>query len=499
VFPLRLVDLGGKVDFFPTSGIRAKGSNSGIIAKMMTGSKFEVERFDGKNNFNIWKSTVEDILVQQGLYKALQGKRPEGMKDADWEELEAKTVSTIRLALAPEVKYSVLNEKSASKLWKTLEDLYMSKSLTNRLYLKKQLYELKMDDDIDVRDHLNKFNKCVTELLNVDVKIEDEDKAIMLLSSLPKSYETLVTTLLVGKSTLTVNEVSTALLETANMKKPSGNVNGDQVLLTTSGNRYGRGESRGRNYGQRDRSQSRPRRDVECYYCHKKGHVRRDCEELTKHLDSKRKSKEITENSDSTNLVEENYDLEDALCVANDESLVSNWFLDSGCFYHMSPNRDWFENYKPCDERYIFVADNQKLEVKGSGTVKVKMFDGVVRRITGVLHVPRLKRNLISLGALDTLDYEYCAKCCMMIVKKNSVPIIRGEKIGNLYKLIGKTILGGAARLESHRGESSTITKVCEVAKMGSVANGVKVEESSSKISKRKVTFDESLNTVHVY
>ena len=78
-----------------------------------------------------------------------------------------------------------------------------------------------MSKGSDIRDHINQFNKCITQLLSLEVKIEDEDQAIILLSSRPKSYEKLVTTLLVGKTTLTVDGVSTALLETENMKQPS--------------------------------------------------------------------------------------------------------------------------------------------------------------------------------------------------------------------------------------------------------------------------------------
>ena len=36
--------------------------------------KFEVELFDGKKNFSIWQSNMKDILVQQGLIKAMNGK-----------------------------------------------------------------------------------------------------------------------------------------------------------------------------------------------------------------------------------------------------------------------------------------------------------------------------------------------------------------------------------------------------------------------------------------
>ena len=105
----------------------------------------------------------------------------------EWEEMEAKGVSTISLSLAPEIKYNVLNEKSTST-WAKLEKIYMSNSLTNRLYLKKQLYSLKMSKWKDVREH-------ITQLLSLKAKIETDDQAIILLSSLPGSYETLVTKL----------------------------------------------------------------------------------------------------------------------------------------------------------------------------------------------------------------------------------------------------------------------------------------------------------------
>ena len=51
-----------------------------------------------KNNFSLWQSMTRDILVQQGLIKALSGKtnKPADMKDDVWEELEMKVVSSIR-------------------------------------------------------------------------------------------------------------------------------------------------------------------------------------------------------------------------------------------------------------------------------------------------------------------------------------------------------------------------------------------------------------------
>ena len=47
-----------------------------------------------------------------------------------------------------------------------------------------------MSEENDITDHINNLNKCISQLLSVEVKIEKENKAIILLVSLPKSYKT---------------------------------------------------------------------------------------------------------------------------------------------------------------------------------------------------------------------------------------------------------------------------------------------------------------------
>ena len=61
------------------------------------------------------------------------------------------------------------------------------------------LYGLKMVEGSEIDQHITTFNKNMSDMTRVDVKIEEEDKALMLLSSLPDSYDNLVTTLMWGK------------------------------------------------------------------------------------------------------------------------------------------------------------------------------------------------------------------------------------------------------------------------------------------------------------
>ncbi|KAI4330702.1 hypothetical protein MLD38_028962 [Melastoma candidum] len=125
-------------------------------------------------------------------------------------DILSKAHSTILLSLADEVLRKVLGNKIAASLWKTLEDKYQNKSLTNRLYLKQRLYALRMTESASVKEHVDNFNRIVLDLQGVDVKIDDEDQALILLCSLPSSYENFVDTMLYGRETISVSNVKDA-------------------------------------------------------------------------------------------------------------------------------------------------------------------------------------------------------------------------------------------------------------------------------------------------
>jgi len=106
----------------------------------------------------IWQSTIQDLLVQQGLDLVLEDERSTSINETKWTKIQRRVVSTIRLALAPEIKHNVLKKTTLKALWEKLENIYASKSLTNRLCLKMELYKLKMEMRGDLHDHINNFN-----------------------------------------------------------------------------------------------------------------------------------------------------------------------------------------------------------------------------------------------------------------------------------------------------------------------------------------------------
>jgi hypothetical protein len=140
---------------------------------------------------------MHDLLMQQGVVKALLGKekQPTTITDDDWDEMDATALSAIRLCLVDDVLFNIVLEKTTTSLWTKLESLYMTKSLTSRIYLKRQLYSLQMKEGTKVADHLNTFNTLIVQLTSMEVKFEDEDKAITLLCLLFESWDNLVTSI----------------------------------------------------------------------------------------------------------------------------------------------------------------------------------------------------------------------------------------------------------------------------------------------------------------
>jgi hypothetical protein len=171
--------------------------------------------------------------------------------------------------------------------------------------------------------------------------------------------------------------------------------------------------------------------------------MKKDCPKKKKGKAGERKDG----SSSSANLVERDSDDGDMLSVsATSDHLADSWILDSACSFHVTPNREWFDTYRSVNCGNVRMGNDASCEVIGIGTIKIRMFDGVVRTLSEVRHVPDLRKNLISLGTLDSNGCEYRTGGGVMKVTKGALVIMKGTKIaGNIYRLIGTSVVGGVA------------------------------------------------------
>ena len=111
-------------------------------------------------------------------------------------------------------------------------------------------------------EYLNFFNKVISELLVVNVKIDKEDKMLILLSSLSQSYNQIVTTILYGKETLILEEVTSTLISNEIRKRPNQEEQAGSGLVVTG--RKGR------------EGKKSPGSSKACHFCHRDVHWMND-------------------------------------------------------------------------------------------------------------------------------------------------------------------------------------------------------------------------------
>uniref|UniRef100_A0A2N9FLT3 Integrase catalytic domain-containing protein n=1 Tax=Fagus sylvatica TaxID=28930 RepID=A0A2N9FLT3_FAGSY len=88
-----------------------------------------------------------------------------------------------------------LRRQKPDTLWKKLESLYERKTAQNKAFAIRKLAHLKLKEGRSVAEHLSEFQDLVNQLTRMNLMEDDELQALLLLSSLPDSWETLVVSL----------------------------------------------------------------------------------------------------------------------------------------------------------------------------------------------------------------------------------------------------------------------------------------------------------------
>ena len=82
--------------------------------------RIDVIKFNGTNDFDMWRCEVMDVLTVSNLEDILRlkKKRVSTMKE-DWDNMNRSSCGLIRSYLTQDIKYQVLHETSTRQLWET--------------------------------------------------------------------------------------------------------------------------------------------------------------------------------------------------------------------------------------------------------------------------------------------------------------------------------------------------------------------------------------------
>ena len=147
-----------------------------------------------------------------------------------------------------------------------------------KLFLQKKLYHLRMEDGNSMTDHLKNFNTLLSQLISIDINMEEEDKRITLLYSLPDFWDNLVIAIGSGiKSTLKFEDIVASLLLEEMRRKTMENHRTDALSM-----RLSQTKERGNSIGGRSKSRGRSKSLGDslkklCWKCGMPGHFKKNC------------------------------------------------------------------------------------------------------------------------------------------------------------------------------------------------------------------------------
>ncbi|KAA0043293.1 Retrovirus-related Pol polyprotein from transposon TNT 1-94 [Cucumis melo var. makuwa] len=143
----------------------------------------------------------------------------------------------------------------------------------------------------------------------------------------------------------------------------------------------------------------------------------------SKETSSSKHAAEISE-ANVTDGYDSRYDSIKVLMVSH-RDIQYAWVMDLWCTFHMTPNWDFLINFQKSGGGKVLLGDNGTCDVKGTSSVHIATHDRMIKILTNVRYVPKLKRNLISLGELDRSGYTIKFKNRVMKVTKGSLVKLR--------------------------------------------------------------------------
>lgn len=396
------------------------------------------------SNYPTWKIQCRMVLIRDGVWSIVNGTESapdssDADKSAKFMARSDKALATIVLAIDPALLYLLGDPVDPVLVWKTLQDQFQKKTWANKLALRRKLNSLNLEDGNSMTEHIKSMTEVFSELAVIGAPMEDEDKVVTLLASLPDSYNVLVTALEANSEVPKMEIVTERLLhEERKLQDRSRGAQGDgNALMMTAKSRRQRGGPR-------------------CYECSEIGHIQRDCPERKNRQQryEKEKSKyqyrgkkpghqankaEARWGSDSSS--DEVAGLIAEHVLSTTCKFSNEWIVDSGATCHMCQDDKLFSDINYLENPVeVTLGDGNKVEgtAQGTVTIKVKLQSGKSRKLQlhDVLLVPELSYNLLSVPkAAEYGKTTVFKKSSAEIIDDDGNVVAIAERGGSLYRI----------------------------------------------------------------
>ncbi|THH04537.1 hypothetical protein EW146_g10150, partial [Bondarzewia mesenterica] len=337
----------------------------------------------------------------------------------EYDQREAAIKQQIYSTIPDSILNRIKDKTTTKGLWTVLCDLAEKQGKMVEIDVHCRLHDSRCQEGGNIRAHLDMLISLQDQLTGMGSALTDNDFVAVILSSLPKSYKSLISILtsmaMVNQTKLTPADTIQHLSQEydrhsiqtqLDKKAPS-----DEMALYSQP--YGK---KGRGYRGKKGSSS----GKKCHNCGLTNHIAADC-------------------------FRPGGGKEDQWPAA--EKCVR--CLDTGASHHMSPYRDEFIEFVSIPPKPISAADKCTFMAMGRGTVVIRLLNGDVTStvtLKDVLYAPSIALMLISASRIDSAGFVIHVKdgICAITDPSNHL-VAQIPCMDNLYKVVSETTMASIA------------------------------------------------------
>lgn len=406
-----------------------------------TGVKFEVLN---KDNYETWKLQMRAVLIKNDAWGYVSGTIPKptvvnadaasAEAERQWVAADLKAQSDIILAMNPSEIKQTKGCETSHAIWQKLEGIYQSTGPARKAALLNHLMSLKLQDGGDAREHSRRFFDTVDRLSEMEVEINQELLAVMLLRSLPESYENFRCAISSRDELPSLERLKIKITEEHDARKETDKNPGQSAMY--AGKTKGRYNKKERHHREKSDKHAMAKDDskIKCHKCGVIGHRAKNCQ-------TTKKPSESTEKSDEKVCFAAISEVPECSAFRAEENAGrSDWCIDSGCTSHMCRN---IESFASIDRNFnrgkLNLANSACADIEGIGCASFETRASGKRKaveLSDALFIPDLRANLISVGKITDKGHKvvFSDKKAEVIDSADRV-LITAKREGGLYYL----------------------------------------------------------------
>ena len=234
-------------------------------------SMFNVEKLNGKNYMS-WAFRMKLLLMKEACWDAIVGEEPIAGSaiEESFKKKNEKALQFIAFSVENSELVHINKSVNGKQAWAALKAYYQQSTLSSRIRVMKKLFKMELHESGSMEKHLQIIFELFHELSEMDSGLTDPILVSVILASLNREYEPIITALEAWEAPrLTLQAVRAKLLEEWE-KKGSPSVAADEVALALNiRSRLGK-----RNFERQSGNNKSP---FLCFECNEENHMRRNC------------------------------------------------------------------------------------------------------------------------------------------------------------------------------------------------------------------------------